>query len=321
MNEKLDNYFFGELSEAGKKELFHELEQDEALKQEFARMQNIAGLSGLMPREEDQQWGEQHLDKLLSQQKRKHQTRRLSIFIRYAASAAAIIALTWMVTFYFVSRTDEMLYTQISVPKGQRVHLTLPDGSEAWLSSLSTLKWPSVFSADTRTVILDGEGFFTVTKDAARPFTVQTQKYNVQVLGTVFNVYAYNNSQTFETDLLSGKVRVSSPQHLKEDIILLPNEKVTLADGRLVKSESHFGGQGYREQGIYDFENQPLGVVLERLEQWYDVDFTVSNPALLQEAVSGKFRQSDQIETILQAIRRADLFNYEMTSQREIKIY
>ena len=83
-------------------------------------------------------------------------------------------------------------YTEITVPKGQRVHLTLPDGSEAWLSSLSTLKWPSVFSSDARTVELDGEGFFTVTKDASRPFTVQTQKYDVRVLGTEFNVYAYS---------------------------------------------------------------------------------------------------------------------------------
>lgn len=321
MNEKIDKYFFGELSEAGKKELLYKLEQDEALKQEFARMQNIVGLSGLMPHEADEKWGEQSLNKLLSEQKHKLKTKRLSIFMRYAASIAAIVALTWMITFYFVSGTDDMLYTQITVPKGQRVHLTLPDGSEAWLSSLSTLKWPSVFSSDSRTVILDGEGFFTVTKDVTRPFTVQTQKYDVQVLGTVFNVYAYNNSQTFETDLISGKVRVSLPQHVKDGIILLPNERVTLVDGQLVKSESHFGGQVYREQGIYDFEHQPLGDVLERLEQWYDVKFTVSNPSLLQESVSGKFRQSDQIETILKAIRRADLFDYEMTSQREIKIY
>ena len=62
-------------------------------------------------------------------------------------------------------------YTEITVPKGQRVHLTLPDGSEAWLSSLSTLRWPSVFSSDARMVELDErELFLRVTKDASRPF-------------------------------------------------------------------------------------------------------------------------------------------------------
>ena len=201
------------------------------------------------------------------------------------------------------------------------MHLTLPDGSEAWLSSLSTLKWPSVFSSDARTVVLDGEGFFTVTKDASRPFTVQTQKYDVRVLGTEFNVYAYGNSQKFETDLLSGKVQVISAEYPEETITLMPNEKVSLVEGKLMKSVSHFEGKEYREQGIYDFEEKPLGEVLERLEQWYDVSFVVDNPSLLDKIISGKFRQSDQIETILKAISRAGLFEYKIISLREITIY
>ena len=139
-----------------------------------------------------------------------------------------------MLAWYMFVGSETPSYTEITVPKGQRVHLTLPDGSEAWLSSLSTLKWPSVFSSDARTVELDGEGFFTVTKDASRPFTVQTQKYDVRVLGTEFNVYAYSNSEKFETDLLSGKVRVSSTGFPEESVNLLPDEKVSLVDGKLV---------------------------------------------------------------------------------------
>ena len=220
----------------------------------------------------------------------------------------------------FVGSVDSFLYGDYSSERAT-VHLTLPDGSEAWLSSLSTLKWPSVFSSDARTVELDGEGFFTVTKDASRPFTVQTQKYDVRVLGTEFNVYAYSNSEKFETDLLSGKVRVSSTGFPEESVNLLPDEKVSLVDGKLVKSSSHFGGKEYREQGIYDFEELPLGEVLERLEQWYDIHFTVDDSSLLSKIISGKFRQSDQIETILKAISRADLFEYKILSQREIMIY
>ena len=147
-----------------------------------------------------------------------------------------------------------------------------------------------------------------MTKDASRPFTVQTQKYDVRVLGTEFNVYAYSNSEKFETDLLSGKVRVSSTGFPEESVNLLPDEKVSLVDGKLVKSSSHF-------------EELPLGEVLERLEQWYDIHFTVDDPSLLSKIISGKFRQSDQIETILKAISRADLFEYKILSQREITIY
>ena len=211
MNEKWDQYFFGEPTEEEKRELFQELEKNEDMKREFAEMQNIVGLSGLLPREDDSLKGERNLEAMMNRQEKKLRRKRVLQIVRYTTSAAAMIALTWMLAWYMFVGSETPSYTEITVPKGQRVHLTLPDGSEAWLSSLSTLKWPSVFSSDARTVELDGEGFFTVTKDASRPFTVQTQKYDVRVLGTEFNVYAYSNSEKFETDLLSGKVRVSSP--------------------------------------------------------------------------------------------------------------
>lgn len=322
MNEKWDKYFFGELTEEEKRELFQELEKDETMKREFAEMQNIVGLSGLLPREDDSLKGERNLEALMSCQEKKLKRKRVFQIIRYAASAAAMIAVTWMLAWYMFVGSETPSFTEITVPKGQRVHLILPDGSEAWLSSLSTLKWPSVFSSDARTVELNGEGFFTVTKDASRPFTVQTKKYDVRVLGTEFNVYAYSSSEKFETDLLSGKVRVSSNDDPKEIVNLLPNEKVSLVDGKLIKSSSSsFGGKQYREQGIYDFEELTLGEVLERLEQWYDITFTVDDPSLMSKIISGKFRQSDQIETILKAISRADLFKYKIVSQREITIY
>lgn len=321
MNDQWNKYFFGEPTEEEKRELFSQLTKDEELKRDFAAMQNVVGLSGLLPREDDSLKGEQNLEALMLRQEKKQRKKQMVQFIRYASSAAAIIALTWMLAWYIFADSETLSYTEITVPKGQRVHLTLPDGSEAWLSSLSTLKWPSVFSSDARMVVLDGEGFFTVTKDASRPFTVQTQKYDVRVLGTEFNVYAYGNSQKFETDLLSGKVQVISAEYPEETITLMPNEKVSLVEGKLMKSVSHFEGKEYREQDIYDFEEKSLGEVLERLEQWYDVSFVVDNPSLLDKIISGKFRQSDQIETILKAISRAGLFEYKITSLREITIY
>ena len=268
MNEKWNQYFFGEPTEEEKRELFQELEKNEDMKREFAEMQNIVGLSGLLPKEDDSLKGEQNLEALMNRQEKKLRRERVLHVVRYTTSAAAMIALTWMLAWYILVGPEKPSYTEITVPKGQRVHLTLPDGSEAWLSSLSTLKWPSVFSSDARMVELNGEGFFTVTKDASRPFTVQTKKYDVRVLGTEFNVYAYGNSEKFETDLLSGRVRVSPVGYPEEAVNLLPDEKVSLIDGKLVKSSSHFGGKEYREQGIYDFEELPLGEVLERLEQW-----------------------------------------------------
>ena len=271
MNEKWNQYFFGEPTEEEKRELFQELEKNEDMKREFAEMQNIVGLSGLLPKEDDSLKGEQNLEALMNRQEKKLRRERVLHVVRYTTSAAAMIALTWMLAWYILVGPEKPSYT--------------------------------------------------VTKDASRPFTVQTKKYDVRVLGTEFNVYAYGNSEKFETDLLSGRVRVSPVGYPEEAVNLLPDEKVSLIDGKLVKSSSHFGGKEYREQGIYDFEELPLGEVLERLEQWYDIAFTVDDPSLLNKIISGKFRQSDQIETILKAISRADLFKYKIISQREITIY
>lgn len=96
---------------------------------------------------------------------------------------------------------------------------------------------------------------FHCDKDASRPFTVQTQKYDVRVLGTEFNVYAYSNSEKFETDLLSGKVRVSSTGFPEESVNLLPDEKVSLVDGKLVKSSSHFGGRNIVNKEFMTLKN------------------------------------------------------------------
>lgn len=96
MNEKWNQYFFGEPTEEEKRELFQELEKNEDMKREFAEMQNIVGLSGLLPREDDSLKGERNLEALMNRQEKKQRRKRVLQVIRYTTSAAAMIALTWM---------------------------------------------------------------------------------------------------------------------------------------------------------------------------------------------------------------------------------
>ena len=163
MNEKWNQYFFGEPTEEEKRELFQEVEKNEDMKREFAEMQNIIGLSGLLPREDDSLKGERNLEAMMNRQEKKLRRKRVLQVIRYTTSAAAMIALTWMLAWYMLVGSETPSYTEITVPKGQRVHLTLPDGSEAWLSSLSTLRWPSVFpygSTGWRGIFYSDKGCF-----------------------------------------------------------------------------------------------------------------------------------------------------------------
>ena len=102
MNEKWNQYFFGEPTEEEKRELFQEVEKNEDMKREFAEMQNIIGLSGLLPREDDSLKGERNLEAMMNRQEKKLRRKRVLQVIRYTTSAAAMIALTWMLAWYML---------------------------------------------------------------------------------------------------------------------------------------------------------------------------------------------------------------------------
>lgn len=245
MNEQLDKYFLGELSDAEKVLLFDRIESDPDSKAEFIRMQNTVTVSKLAGQSEDAEWSGKKMKELETRINRK-QARRLYLNLaKYAAVIAILLVNVWLLTDKFIPEKKVPLYTQIKVPTGQRIYMTLQDGTEAWLSPRSIIRIPSEFSKDERSVELDGEGFFSVTKDAKRPFIVKTQGYNIKVLGTKFNVFAYTKSKRFETNLVEGSVQVINNKQPEEHMILKPNEMVSLKDGVLVKSIAAFNNEEY----------------------------------------------------------------------------
>ncbi len=98
----------------------------------------------------------------------------------------------------------------IYVPTGQRVNITLSDGTNVWLNARTKIVYPAVFDKSVRQVAVDGEAYFDVAKDKKRPFIVETGKCNMEVLGTKFNVEGYSDKDDFEVTLMEGSVRVAS---------------------------------------------------------------------------------------------------------------
>jgi len=119
---------------------------------------------------------------------------------------------------------------QLATRYGNRIHAILPDGSSVWLNSGSTIKYAENLEVDgKREVTLNGEAYFDVKHDTVHPFVVHAGKMNVVVLGTAFNVRAYAGDAYMETTLIRGKVEVINANNPGQNIILYPNEKVTLA--------------------------------------------------------------------------------------------
>jgi ferric-dicitrate binding protein FerR (iron transport regulator) len=321
MKEELDNYFLGALSDKKKTVFLDKIESNADCKSEFIRMQNTVALSRLHEQKGDKQWAGQMINELDRRARRK-QNRRLFLSI---AKYAAVIALLLLNGWLFKDRTSlaekETAYTVVEVPKGQRICMTLTDGTEVWLSPRSVLHIPERFRKDERLVRLDGEGYFSVARDDKKPFVVQTGRYNIKVLGTRFNVFAYSESARFETDLLEGKVEISDREKQETPIILTPGQKASWKNNQLIKSISAFNNEEYLKNGIFNFNNKPFGEIMEYLTLWYDVRFDIKDSAKKELLVSGKFRQSDEIKIILKALQGVHTFQFKEINEQRIEIY
>ena len=118
----------------------------------------------------------------------------------------------------------EIAYNEITVPRGGEYKVTLDDGTRIWVNSESYIRFPVVFHGDERRIWVSGEVFLEVTKDAERPFIVNTEKLDIKVLGTQFNVRAYPDEKCIQTTLVEGCVQVDN---LRGKVaVLLPSEQL-----------------------------------------------------------------------------------------------
>ena len=165
----------------------------------------------------------------------------------------------------FPNKDNEDMYLAmqtITVPAGQRVNLDLPDGSNVWLNAGTKMQYPVSFMTGKREVILDGEAYFEVVHNEKSPFVVHTSTLDVEVLGTKFNVEAYSARKIFETSLMEGKVKVKLPHDDKNSVVLVPNQKTTLIDGRLVVSKIDDYNVYRWKEGLYCFRNKPFADII-----------------------------------------------------------
>ena len=309
------------MTDREKKDLFDRIETDETLKKEFLRMQNVVALTGILSRQDDPEVsrkGKQHFAQLLF---RKRLKRTIIVSLKYAAVFAVLIAGTFYVTKQYLSEEFGKNYTMITAPKGQRVKVDLPDGTVAWLSPCSSLRLSASFNESDRKVELDGATYFDVAKNPEKPFIVSAKGYRVRVLGTKFNISAYKNSAEFETDLVEGCVQIYDPADIRNEVFMQPKEKAVLWGDRLMKRESDFDNEEYLKNGIVSFLSEPFGRVLNSVALWNDVNFKIERSVNATQRISGKFRQSDSLESILKTLQGAMPFKYKIVSEEEIIIY
>jgi len=320
MDKRLTTYFSGLLSDTEKLRLFKDLEADEAIMVEFVSLQNLFSLSKMVGEKGDGAYAALKFSQFRFRTK-KHQMRRMTLTLsKYAAVFLLLLGSYYMID-RFVFEKNKVHYTLIEVPVGQTRQLTLADGTKVLLGSNTSITVPDKFAKDQRLVELDGEALFTVVEDKSKPFIVKTSKYNIHVLGTKFNVYAYAKSNEFETSLIHGSVCIDDGQIDSKKIYLKPSEKAEMLGGNLVKAPMNMAEVSHMNDGVYTFDKETVGEVLERLERYYDVTFQVSNASLLASSFSGEFKSKDRMEDALTVIQQSYAFKYKRISENITEIY
>lgn len=146
-----------------------------------------------------------------------------------------------------------------------------------WLNSETELTYPAVFSKQERHLILKGEAFFEVARDTSRPFIVESRHNRVEVLGTRFNVSAYDDLSPVKTTLLQGSVKITNGH---DHLLLHPGEQAECSENRLESHPVDAKMIASWVYGTFEFENMPLAEITDQLGRWYDVDFLYENTAL-----------------------------------------
>lgn len=167
-------------------------------------------------------------------------------------------------------------YNTLKVPRGGQFTVELPDGTQAWLNSASSLRYPTAFTGDNRTVEMEGQGYFEVKQDAKHPFIVKVNAIEVQVLGTAFDIMAYPDEDAVKTTLLSGAVKVKLG---KAEKYLRPGDQAAVSNstGMMSVHAADVAGVTAWKTGFFEFDNVNINVIMRQLARWYDIEIDTKN--------------------------------------------
>lgn len=291
----LIRYFLGQSPAEEKEAIRQWLETDEANKQQFIR-ERIRFDASVIADE----------NKIQTQQRF-----RINRYVLWGLKvAASILILLGSIFAFDTYRMSQLTNTFqcVRAPAGNRTNIILSDGTEVWLNANTSLQYPAVFSKDYRVVVLDGEGYFNVTK-SEKPFIVKTNKYDVEVLGTTFDVEAYSNKPDFKTALFTGKVKLYNTS--SEAIYLQPGQTAELVDNALKVSPT--GSENiYRwREGLIYIEDKSFDEIMQLFENYYNIEIVVKNDKVKELGYSGKLRISDGVDHAFRVMQNDFPFTYE----------
>ncbi|WP_292265285.1 FecR domain-containing protein [Butyricimonas sp.] len=208
-------------------------------------------------------------------------------------------------------------YYTMNVPLGAEYNLVLPDGTKIYLNAGSSLRYPDQFIGGTREVYLIGEAYFEVTPDSRHPFIVHTGEVAVRVLGTAFNVNAYPEGAWVKTTLVEGRVETQCGDNnfvMKPGMQVAYNKETRKADYFPVNTRQYTSWK----DGYYEFEDMPLGELMQIFTRWYNVNIEFADSNLKEIKFSGRLKRYDDLLPLFKMLEYTRDIRFIVANERII---
>ncbi|RPD39617.1 FecR family protein [Chitinophaga barathri] len=202
------------------------------------------------------------------------------------------------------------VYNTITTPKGGQYQVQLPDGSRVWLNAASSLRFPASFHGGNRRVELHGEAYFDIKGDAAHPFIVTIPDMEVTVLGTEFNVSAYERGKQ-KTVLIKGAVKVQAPHNTA---VLRPGQSAELQGGsRLQVADDPYAEDAAAwKDGMFIFTNEPLDEIMAQLSRWYNIESDYEKESLKGKIFTGQISRGEKLSEVLKMLEMTGTIHFRI---------
>ena len=325
MMEKLVDYIAGNSSDSDAKEIREWINSSEKNKQEFFRLKSIYAFSRTTTKR-------LNIDTEYKIVVKKLNIRKLHVLKTYknAIRYAAIIVFALMVgytasqlNFFNGVGNKKVALNEIIVPPGQISEFVLSDGTHAWLNSGTTIKFPSKFDQATREIFLKGEAYFKVTANKKKPFLVRSGSLTTKVVGTEFNVSAYDENESIETTLIKGAVEILGYSD-KKIVGLSPGQQFNYTKTTQKYTLNKVDTEPFEawKDGELIFRDKSLKEVSSKLERWYNVEISFGDDFVGNLKFSGTLLKEKPFDQILHAIKLTlpISYNIEIKHQGKNKI-
>jgi transmembrane sensor len=214
-------------------------------------------------------------------------------------------------------KNTEAVYNTMTTPKGRQFNLVLADGSKVWLNAASSITYPTAFTGKDRKVTITGEAYFEITHNSSMPFIVQKGNTVVQVLGTHFNVNAYDDESMVSITLLEGLVNVKSGNY---NSIIKPGQQAQSAQGGKITIYSNVDIDNVMawKNGRIKFQGADIATVMRQISRWYDVEIVYNKK--LDDLFYAEIPRSTMLSDVLKALEITKKVQFRIEGRKVIVI-